>query len=206
MTIFFQQMHPNSCFIILKIIQIFIIFITVFVFQEKVLPKADEKEPTTDTTHHIIPRQQINQTVLNDIEKDKNNVKEVTQEYINNNPAVKEVIVDQLLNKNLPPEKHGKLLHAAYTHNPNNLVRGPSPSDRARDPNRKSAKPKIDQEILNAQPKEYQDAIARADKDRTTKSFTKIPPPTQIQTDESKYHWEKNNKYIVVPPKQVILI
>ena len=110
------------------------------------IPQTDPKDETKRTSHHIIPEEQIRKNVQTNIQTNENKAKEDLQTYINKEGPVRDVMIDQLRNNtHLTKEEHGKLLYAAITHNPNNLVRGPLPTNRKNDP-----KNEIDTEIFES--------------------------------------------------------
>jgi len=91
-----------------------------------------------------------------------------------------------------PPKEHGKLIHAAVSHNLNNYVYGPSPNVRADDHGCN-----LDRPLYNQQTPDVRESIDRFISQRTLKNFAKIEPAQPVEfekTDDSSRPYRVKKK------------
>lgn len=151
-------------------------------------PVSEEKYKAEHySMHHILPNSEVEndlKAILNDNSLSKQEKKNLIQEYLN-----KEHIKERLLKepKFLQNKRsnHGRIQHAAVSHNPNNRVFGPIGSKRKNDP-----KNEIDQEIAVLQSNEWRGIQTSYSNAANTpigrfRAFTNLPQITQVK-------WERN--------------
>ena len=162
---------------------------TLSIFFQKTVPKdPNNTDPNASvTSHHIIPLNQIEDTVLDSFAEDPDKFKDNLEEYINK-PQIKPVIESILDDPRLNQSEHGELLHSSAAWNPNNLVKGPLPGQR-HDPGGS-----IDTEIRDAQSSDFKEATDPfINNNQTFEDFANLPPSSPVQ-------WEKqpqDNLYTV---------
>lgn len=152
--------------------------------------------------HHILPNSEVEndlKNILNDNSLSKQDKKNLIQEYLN-----KEHIKERLLKepKFLQNERHnhGRIQHAAVSHNPNNRVFGPTGKKRANDPGNK-----IDKEIAALQSNEWRCIQTNYLKAKTPierfRAFTNLPQTTQLKWERKKEgrRGNKTGPYIAQP-------
>ena len=109
-----------------------------------------------------------------------------------NQPVVKQ-IVTEILNQNDLGHNHGKIIHASYTHFPNNLINGPHQSHRG-----DNGKANVDTALLNEQSSEFKDKVKKFIEPGSTKdklvAFTALP-----DTKSVKFKKYENGKFYVKP-------
>ena len=70
------------------------------------------------------------------------------------NQLIVKQIVTEILNQNDPGHNHGKIIHALYSHFPNNLINGPHQSLRG-----DNGKANVDTALLNEHSSKYKDQV-----------------------------------------------
>lgn len=147
--------------------------------------------------HHIAPNNEIEMLIPQKSEPIEDQ-KQKLESYLNL-PHIKQPILDNnLVNNNPgPDDNHGRVIHAAISNNPHNLVHGPKHELRGDDP--ESGK---DNEILNAQPENYQAAYKTYDgnDNKTLEDFGKLPRTTPVKwekTGTKKKHGKTYDQYNV---------
>ncbi len=121
-----------------------------------------------------------------------------------NKPHIEKVIGPLIDNENPISEyKHGELLKSSIFWNPNNLVKGPLPENRADDPGSE-----IDKEILNQQSDEYKEcAKPFINNNQTFDDFANFPPTKPVEWSKDPNHPKHPGKYVVqVTLKYIIKI
>ncbi|CAG0892076.1 unnamed protein product [Darwinula stevensoni] len=132
---------------------------------KKMIP-CNSNSPTETTRHHIIPNNILEDAVLDygisepgitaaEAGKRRETLRASLQNFVNQE-SMRSIIESELDDNGQlkHQEDVGPFLHAAYSNNPNNLVRGPKAELRANDPGSKH-----DEEIGNLQTHEHQAAV-----------------------------------------------
>lgn len=181
-------------------------------FVQKTIPEVDDYDDDVghesgNVCHHIIPNSQIEEelitrglskntakTVLTAEGKPTNrdDVKQFAidrvEEYVNQD-HIKKTVQEKLV-EGTPLKEHGKLIHAAISHNPHNLLRGPAAQFRSDDPGAH-----IEGGLLEHQTTQYKEVVDPFSKvndpnnPRTLRDFRPPPPQpvTFVKGDDGKY-------------------
>jgi hypothetical protein len=137
--------------------------------------------------HHILPNSEIEKDlkkILQDNSISKEEKKELIQECLNK-PHIKGPLLESKQIKQDNRNNHGRIQHAAVSHNRNNRVFGPSGTRRKYDPNKDQNRDQKDTEIAQHQSKEWKDAeeiYSNAERpiDRF-RAFMNLPPTRQLK-------------------------
>lgn len=162
------------------------ILISLFLLQKKV-EKGNNPVPDQESIyHHIIPNCELSTLIPPKSDGEELRMQKLNQ-YLNK-PHIKSVIIDNDLTN--PDNNHGEVIHAAIANNPHNLVYGPNPNHRCKDP-----KSGLDDKILEAQRHEYKTAVNTYQQNKTLESFGNIPASEPVEWE--KHEPQQNQKATV---------
>ncbi|XP_018022148.2 uncharacterized protein LOC108678282 [Hyalella azteca] len=170
--------------------------------------KEDRGDETEETLHHILPRAEITEAVIESQARNPTQFRKDFEEYINL-PKIKRVFEEHLLvNTNVnadvdvplkTPQFTGTILYNSVSWYSNNLVYGPAPEKRKNDP-----KNSLDTEILEVQTDAYQNASLTAwdaiKPDNDKRDFGQyLEAVKDLTPPDARWKKDQDGKYVAMP-------
>ncbi|CAG0894755.1 unnamed protein product, partial [Cyprideis torosa] len=183
-------------------------------------PENDEPD-LEQSCHHVIANEEVVKSALESLATSSGDGYQFNPDRIEENTTIVEELINRAPVKSVienlldgegklkkPDENLKPLLTGAVAWNPNNIVRGPDPKIRARDPEHQTRQPgelNIDKEIKESQPPEYQEAVERYEKDPSFENFAAVPPLRPVQWGITNKD-NKNRKYGITSPDTQVCV